>query len=54
MKKARYHNIPCWYESATRDLFGRNWFYDVLVDINKWLDVYIFEVEELEIKIEGE
>ena len=52
MKKARYRGIPAYFDVFTGELKGRNWFYDLLIDVNVWLDVNIFLVEEFPIWIE--
>jgi len=41
MKKAYYRGIPIYYNPCNEDIKGRNWFYDILVDIMLWLDVNI-------------
>lgn len=51
-KKAKYRSIPCYYDTETEELIGRNWFYDMLVEINIWLDLNIFNVDEFPIWIE--
>lgn len=32
-KKASYKGIPCWYDTVTDELIGRNMFYDFLLEI---------------------
>ncbi len=51
-RKARYRAIPCWFDTTTDELTGRNWFYDILVDINIWFDLNILELDELPIWVE--
>lgn len=51
-KKAYYHGVPCMFNEVTKEIYGRNWFYDILVQLNIWLDVNVFEVEGFEIYIE--
>lgn len=41
MKRAYYRGIPIFYDPCTEDIKGRNWFYEILVDIMLWLDVNI-------------
>ena len=52
IKKAYYRKIPCYFNIETSELWGRNWFYDILVDINIWIDVHIVQVEGFSIYIE--
>ena len=54
IRNARYRGIPCWFDLETEELIGKNWFYDFLVDINVWLDINVFDVEEFPIWIEEE
>lgn len=51
-KKAKYRGIPCYYNEETEELGGRNWFYDILVSINIFLDYEIFLLDELPIWID--
>jgi hypothetical protein len=53
-KRATYHDIPCWFNQKTGELHGRNWFYDLIVEFNLWLDVHVFEVDEFQIWIEDD
>lgn len=50
-KEAYYHKIPCKFNPETGELYGKNWFYEILVDICLWWDVYISNKEEFEITI---
>jgi hypothetical protein len=50
--KARYRSIPCFFDPQNNELQGRNWFYDILVDINIWVDFRLLGLEELPIEIE--
>jgi len=52
MKKAYYRRIPCYFDIDTHELVGRNWFYDLLVGINIWIDFEILKIEEIPIWIE--
>jgi hypothetical protein len=52
MKKAYYRGIPAYFDPETNELMGRNVFYDILIDINIWFDVYIVDIEEFPIWIE--
>lgn len=54
MKKAYYRWIPCYFDPKTNELIGRNWFYDILVDIDMWFDFEVLGIEELPIWIEDE
>lgn len=51
-RNARYKRIPCWYDPVTDLLAGKNWFYDILVEIGIWYDVNIRQVEEFDIWVE--
>lgn len=51
-KNARYRSIPCWFDPSTGDLEGKNWLYSLLVDINIWLDINVFMVEEFPLWVE--
>jgi hypothetical protein len=44
MKKAYYRGIPAYFDPETNELMGRNVFYDILIDINIWFDVYIVDI----------
>ena len=52
MKKARYRGIPAYFNLETNEIQGRNWIYDILIEINIWIDVNIVEIEEFPILIE--
>jgi hypothetical protein len=54
MKKAKYRGIPCYFNIFTCEIEGRNWFYDLLLDLNIWIDVNIVGVEGFPIIIEEE
>jgi len=54
-KRGRYHGIPVYARMDGIngvEIEGTNIFYDMLVDINIWLDVYFFQVEAFEVWIE--
>jgi hypothetical protein len=51
-KRAYYRSIPAYFNTDTNDIMGRNWFYDVLIEINLWVDVHIVGVQEFPILIE--
>lgn len=53
-RKAYYRGIPAYFNLLTSDLEGRNWLYDVLIDINVWIDIHIVEVETFPILIEDD
>lgn len=48
-RKAYYRSIPAYFNPITNDIEGRNWFYDILIEINLWVDVNIVGVEEFPI-----
>lgn len=52
MKKARYRKIPIYFNPDTGEIKGRNKFYDILVDINIWIDIKIVNIEYFPIWIE--
>lgn len=51
-RKAHYRAIPAWFDESTGELEGRNWFYEILIEINVWLDVNVFDVEDFPIWVE--
>ena len=52
IRKAKYHGIPCTFNDETNGLYGKNWFWDKLVDLNLWLDTNFFMVEVFDLWIE--
>jgi hypothetical protein len=52
MKEAYYRSIPCYYDDDTHELHGRNWFYNILLDVTLWFDVEILQIEEFPIWID--
>ena len=52
IKKGTYHGIPCLYNPVTEELGGVNWWTDILVCINIWLDYEVFMLKELPIWID--
>jgi|APSaa5957512576_1039674.scaffolds.fasta_scaffold15140_2 hypothetical protein len=52
MKNAHYRGIPCYYDINSGDLQGRNWYWDILVEIVVWWDVEIIEVDSFPIWID--
>ena len=50
-KLAYYRRIPAYYNPSTDELMGRNWFYDQLIELNVWFDIYVFNLEELPILV---
>ncbi len=51
-KKAYYRSIPAYFNLETNEIKGRNWFYNILISINLWIDINIIEVEEFPIMVE--
>lgn len=41
MKRAYYRRIPIYYDPCTEEVKGRNWFYNILLDIMIWIDFNI-------------
>lgn len=52
IRNAHYRKIPCYFDDETNEIIGRNWIYDLLVDLNIWLDINVFDVEEFPILVE--
>jgi hypothetical protein len=52
MRRAYYRSIPAYFNPETNEIKGRNWFYDLLIDINIWWDFTVLELEEIPILIE--
>ncbi len=52
MKRAYYRSIPCYFNPLTNEIMGRNWFWDILIDVNLWIDVDLLGLEDLTIWIE--
>lgn len=55
MKKGYYRGIPIWVEfenSLGAEIEGRNWFYDILVNIALWIDVEILMVDGFDVWVE--
>ena len=53
MKRAFYRKIPCFYNEQTGEIKGRNKIYDILIDINIFIDFEILGIEYLPIKVEN-
>lgn len=51
-RKAKYRKIPAYFDMETNELYGTNWFYDKLIELNIWFDVNIIGVESLPIEVE--
>jgi len=55
MKRGYYHGIPVYANVLTGsgvEIEGRNWFYNILVDIMIWIDVEIIMVDGFDVWIE--
>lgn len=52
MKNAKYRWIPCWFDEETHEIMGKNWYYDVLIELNIWFDFSVLKLDELPIWIE--
>ena len=52
MQKGYYRWIPIYLDPIDNTLQGRNWFYDILVHANIWIDFEILNIDELPIWIE--
>ncbi|PQL91008.1 hypothetical protein [Apibacter adventoris] len=50
-KNAYYRKIPAYFNLETDELIGRNWFYDLLIEINVFVDAKILMLEEFPILI---
>lgn len=44
-KNAYYRETPAFYNLKTDDLIGRNWFWDIVIDVEIWIDINIFNIE---------
>jgi hypothetical protein len=44
-KKARYRNIPIYYETETGKFKGRNIFYEIFLVIRLWIDLEVLNIE---------
>lgn len=55
-KKGHYRRIPIIITDILDDggmeFQGKNWFYNILVDLNIWWDFFVLELEELPIYVE--
>ena len=51
-KKAFYRRIPAYFNEETNDIKGRNCIYDILIDINIWIDLNVIGIEEFPIIVE--
>lgn len=51
-RNARYRFIPCWWNPATDEITGKNWFYDFLIDVMLWIDINIVQVDEFPLWVE--
>jgi len=56
---AKYRGIPCWYRFEMDEnyedggeLIAKNWFYEILLDINIWWDVNIIKIDYFPLLIE--
>jgi hypothetical protein len=55
MKRGYYRRIPVFVKELAgggAEVEGRNWFYNILVDIMLWIDIEIIMVEEFDVWIE--
>lgn len=52
IKKGHYRGVPIFMDLTTGEVEGRNWFYDILVDINLFIDTEVLQLEELPIWME--
>lgn len=51
-RKAKYRKIPAYFDMETNEIYGRNWLFDKLIDLNIWFDVNVVKVNEFPIEIE--
>ena len=54
MKNAYYRRIPAFFNPETAEIKGRNWFYDILIEINIYIDFKILGIDYLPILVEEE
>ena len=50
-KNATYRGIPCWFDERVNEIKGKTVLFDVLIDLNIWVDFNLLGVDELPIKI---
>jgi len=51
-RNAKYRGIPCFYNPMNNEIIGKNWFYNLLIDIMLWIDLVIIEVDEFPLWVE--
>lgn len=49
---AKYYFIPCWYNQLTDEIWGKNTFWNILLNIVIWFDTTISQKEEFELWVE--
>lgn len=52
MVKARYNGLKVYYDLETQEIWGRNFFWAVLVNLSLWIDVKILGLEFVDITME--
>lgn len=50
--KAYYREIPCYFNPLNNQIWGRNDFYEILLQIAIWIDINIVLVDEFPVWIE--
>lgn len=51
-RKAFYRGIPCYYNPCNDMLWGRNWLYEILLNVTIWIDINVVNIDEFPIWIE--
>ena len=52
LKNARYRGIPCYWNPINDEIVGKNWLYDLLIDIALWVDINVINVDEFPLWVE--
>lgn len=50
MKKAYYRSIPAYFNPDTGELVGRSWIWNLLVDLNLFIDLTVLSLPEVPIE----
>jgi hypothetical protein len=50
---AKFYGIPVYYQSEENEMVGRNWFYNLLLDIVLTFVVFFCNEEEFKLEIEN-
>ena len=50
---AKFYGIPVYYQPEEKEMIGRNWFYNFLLEIVLTFVVFFSDEEEFELEIEN-